>query len=207
MCYFSPRKTLPHFVPSDTEASRQPRVTLPFSTRPRPWTEGPEGQAATPRRDLLGRGWAEGQRARGRGRAVAQASSRMRQGRGQLGQHGHENNPRRHRHLPACTARFTPVQHPTVCTARSPRPEPPQADSRASGISQDRARLSPLQPWYEGTGPRDCCEHAGEPDGTGERMFAMGPPPLSTRRGPRSPSACAGLGLYRDSRWVFPAVP
>lgn len=160
-----------------------------------------------PRGDLLGRGWAEGQRARGRGRAVAQASSRMRQGRGQLGQHGHENNPRRHRHLPACTARFTPIQHPTVCTARSPRPEPPQADSRASGISQDRARLSPLQPWYEGTGPRDCCEHAGEPDGTGERLFAMGPPPLSTRRGPRSPSACAGLGLYRDSRWVFPAVP
>lgn len=64
MCYFSPRKTLPRFVPSDTEASRQPRVTLPFSTRPRPWTEGPEGQAAGRH---VGTCWAEaGQRVRGR---------------------------------------------------------------------------------------------------------------------------------------------
>lgn len=177
MCYFSPRKTLPHFVPSDTEASRQPRVTLPFSTRPRPWTEGPEGQAATPRRDLLGRGWAEGQRARGRGRAVAQASSRMRQGRGQLGQHGHENNPRRigtsrhaqHASRPSSTPQF--AQHPHLAL-NLPRQTAGQAGFPRTGRDSLRSSLG-----TKGQGPGTAVSMQVSPTGQGRECSPWGPHP------------------------------
>lgn len=154
----------------------------------------------------MGTCWTEaGQRVRSRSPAVAQGAAGCGRGGASWASTGMKTMLHRHWHLPVCTARFTFVQHPTVCTAPSPHPEPPQVDGRASGISQDRARLSLLQPWYKGTGPRD----AGEPDGTGEeRMFAVGPPPLKTRREPRSPKCLCWAGaLQRLSLWVFPVVP
>lgn len=175
MCYFSPRKTLPRFVPSDTEASRQPRVTLPFSTRPRPWTEGPEGQAATPRGDLLGRGWAEGQRARGRGRAVraagcgrggaSWASTGMKTTLAAIGTSRHAQHASR----PSSTPQFAQHAHLAL---NLPRQTAGQAGFPRTGRDSLRSSLG-----TKGQGPGTAVSMQVSPTGQGRDCSPWGPHP------------------------------